>query len=124
MLGAGREPRSGLSRRMRAVMMALVCTTSSRPMLGQLRQISLNEGWRFRAVASAEHPEAGKWRAATVPGVVQADLQAAGVIPDPFWGDNEKQLQGTGVTGWEDTKDVNGTQRVVWATTNALVVVR
>jgi beta-mannosidase len=113
MLGAGRELRSGLSRRRWAVMMALVCTTSSRPIVGQLRQISLNEGWQFRAVASAEHPEAGKWRAATVPGVVQTDLQVAGVIPDPFWGDNEKQLQWIGFTDWEYTKDFNVTEAML-----------
>ena len=41
------------------------------------------------------------WRAAQVPGVVQTDLLAAHLIPDPFYGDNESQLQWIGLTDWE-----------------------
>jgi hypothetical protein len=82
MLFAGRALSRGLSRGRLAVMMAFICTTSSGPMAGQVQPISLSEGWRFRAVASAEHPEAGHWRGAIVPGVVETDLQCAGVIPD------------------------------------------
>ncbi|RIQ17874.1 glycoside hydrolase family 2 protein [Jiangella rhizosphaerae] len=38
---------------------------------------------------------------ATVPGVVHTDLLAAGVIPDPFDGDNEARLSWIGETDWE-----------------------
>jgi beta-mannosidase len=70
-----------------------------------VQRVSLDEGWRFRAVASAEHPEATAWHPATVPGVVQTDLRKAGVIADPFFGDNEKRLQWIGNTDWEYTTE-------------------
>ncbi|MCU0387764.1 MAG: hypothetical protein MUE71_04055, partial [Chitinophagaceae bacterium] len=37
---------------------------------------------------------------ATVPGTVHTDLMAAGIIPDPFFGDNEKDLQWIGQKDW------------------------
>ncbi len=61
----------------------------------------LNSGWQFRAIAAAEHPEVAGWHAAQVPGVVQTDLLAAHLIPDPFYGDNESRLQWIGLTDWE-----------------------
>jgi beta-mannosidase len=39
--------------------------------------------------------------AATVPGTVHTDLVAAGVIPDPFYGDNERRLQWIEGEDWE-----------------------
>src|SRR6478735_9311036 len=51
--------------------------------------------WEFRAVATSG------WLPATVPGCVHADLRAAGRIPDPFFGANEKDLQWIGETEWE-----------------------
>ena len=44
--------------------------------------------WEFRD-ATARSP----WRRAVVPGCVHTDLQRHGLIPDPFWGDNEAGLQ-------------------------------
>ena len=38
---------------------------------------------------------------ARVPGCVHTDLLAAGKIPDPFWGDNEAQLQWIEERDWE-----------------------
>jgi beta-mannosidase len=64
-----------------------------------LRQ--LNSGWEFRALNAAEHPEIAGWHAAVVPGVVQTDLLANQLIPDPFYGDNESRLQWIGLTDWE-----------------------
>ena len=40
------------------------------------------------------------WRAAQVPGCVHADLRRHGLIPDPFWGNNEEQLQWIGEHEW------------------------
>jgi beta-mannosidase len=40
------------------------------------------------------------WIAATVPGTVHQDLLAANVIPDPYWGMNEKQVQWVGEVDW------------------------
>ena len=61
----------------------------------------LNSGWEFRALNAADHPEVSGWHAAQVPGVVQTDLLAAHLIPDPFYGDNESRLQWIGLTDWE-----------------------
>ncbi len=61
----------------------------------------LNSAWEFRALNATGRPEMGQWRAAQVPGVVQTDLLAAHLIPDPFHGDNESQLQWIGLTDWE-----------------------
>jgi len=61
----------------------------------------LNSGWEFRAVNAAQHPEVSGWHAAQVPGVVQTDLLAAHLIPDPFYSDNEPRLQWIGLTDWE-----------------------
>jgi beta-mannosidase len=57
---------------------------------------SLVGDWQFR--------QAGKndaWLPATVPGGVHTDLMAAGKIPDPFVGDNEKRVQWVGESDWE-----------------------
>jgi len=80
---------------------ALCCA----PACAQLQRQTLDTGWRFRAVASTDHPEALVERPATVPGVVQTDLRKNGVIPDPFFGDNEKRLQWIGLTDWEYIDD-------------------
>jgi beta-mannosidase len=61
----------------------------------------ISSGWRFRAVNDRDHAGVGDWHAATVPGEVHTDLQAAGLIPDPFYGDNEKRLQWIGEEDWE-----------------------
>lgn len=71
----------------------------------QLSAQSLEQGWQFHiAPKSAEaktHPEAAEWRAAAVPGSVQTDLLAAGVITDPFYRDNEARLQWIGLADWD-----------------------
>ena len=58
-------------------------------------KISLNTNWKFR--------EANKndWRPAAVPGCVHTDLLANKLIEDPFYRDNEKNLQWIGKTDWE-----------------------
>ena len=75
----------------------------------------IDAGWEFHAVAITpaapraitpeavlhDHPEIATWRHATVPGTVHTDLAAAGVIPPPFVGDNEKRLQWIGEIDWE-----------------------
>ncbi|MFY0252418.1 glycosyl hydrolase 2 galactose-binding domain-containing protein [Chitinophaga sp. 30R24] len=53
----------------------------------------LASGWEF------SRTDEGVWRPATVPGTVHTDLLAAGLIPDPFVGANEKAVQ------WVDKKD-------------------
>lgn len=49
--------------------------------------------WKFKAIDDSE------WLPAQVPGCVHTDLLKNGLIPNPFEGTNEKQLQ------WIDRKD-------------------
>lgn len=58
----------------------------------------LTEGWTGRL--AADEPGAFASFPATVPGGVYQDLLAAGLIPDPFDGDNEKQLRWIGDSDW------------------------
>jgi beta-mannosidase len=57
--------------------------------------IALDRGWEFRRVSE------GAWRPARVPGCVHTDLLAAGLIEDPFFGTNEKDLQWIENEDWE-----------------------
>jgi beta-mannosidase len=53
------------------------------------------DGWEFRRAGDT------LWLPATVPGTVHTDLLANGVIPDPFYGDNERRLQWIEREDWE-----------------------
>jgi beta-mannosidase len=61
----------------------------------------IDMGWQFRGINDTQHPGVSDWHSATLPGEVQTDLQAAGLIPDPFLADNEKRLQWVGEQDWE-----------------------
>jgi beta-mannosidase len=78
-------------------------------MTAQMQQVPLDHDWRFRAVASTDHPETLAWRPATVPGSAQTDLLHAHLIPEPFFADNEKRLQWISLTDWEYTTDIVAT---------------
>lgn len=54
---------------------------------------NLPADWRFRQERKVA------WHPATVPGTVHTDLMANGMIPDPFVGENERQVQ------WVDKED-------------------
>jgi beta-mannosidase len=41
------------------------------------------------------------WQPATVPGAIQTDLLATKQIPDPFWRNNEPDLQWIGLNDWD-----------------------
>lgn len=58
-------------------------------------RILLNEGWKFKQVRGRN------WYPASVPGVVQTDLMANDVIPDPFVGMNERAVQWVDKEDWE-----------------------
>jgi beta-mannosidase len=62
----------------------------------------LTEGWSLVAGQGSGVPEnvAGRSVAAAVPGCVHTDLLAAGLIPDPYLGDNEAELTWIGETDW------------------------
>jgi len=58
-------------------------------------------GWTLRAPdAPTEHAAARQWHSATVPGTVQGDLLRHGLIPDPYVGLNEHDVQWAGQTAW------------------------
>ena len=52
--------------------------------------------WHFRDAASPS-----PWRSAQVPGCVHTDLRRHKLIPDPFWGTNELELQWIEERDWE-----------------------
>ena len=57
--------------------------------------LPLTGAWQFRQQGAAE------FYPAQVPGCVHTDLQRNGLIPDPFWGANELDLQWIETTDWE-----------------------
>jgi len=72
------------------------------PALASPKQVvNLNSGWRFRVLATENQELTREWLPATVPGVVQTDLLANKLIPDPFYRDNESRLQWIGLSDWE-----------------------
>ena len=54
-----------------------------------------SETWSFRKKSDTH------WLPATVPGTVHTDLFNNKIIPDPFYGSNEKQLQWIENEDWE-----------------------
>ncbi|MFZ5495662.1 MAG: beta-mannosidase [Verrucomicrobiota bacterium] len=52
--------------------------------------------WQFRDATSS-----APWRSARVPGCVHTDLRRHRLIPDPFWGTNELDLQWIEERDWE-----------------------
>lgn len=66
------------------------------------RQVTvISKGWQFRQWDATIRPGLDAWHPASVPGVVQTDLLANGLIPEPFYRDNESKLQWIGLTNWE-----------------------
>ncbi|MDD2600836.1 MAG: glycoside hydrolase family 2 protein [Kiritimatiellae bacterium] len=77
-----------------------VCLVSLIALAGELcaggvGRLPLHHGWRFKQVRGRN------WYPATVPGVVQSDLMANDVIPDPFVGMNERAVQWVDKEDWE-----------------------
>lgn len=77
-----------------ALMAATVSTMSASEQV-----LSLDGNWKFRQVNTE------KWMDAHVPGCTHTDLMDAGMIPDPFYSDNEKNLQWIGEKDWEYMKE-------------------
>jgi beta-mannosidase len=61
----------------------------------------LDSGWQFRALGNVDKADVREWHPAQVPGVVQTDLLRNKLIPDPFYRDDEFQLQWVGLADWE-----------------------
>ncbi len=78
--------------------------------------LSLDGAWKFRQVNTE------KWMEGTVPGCVHTDLMAAGVIPDPFYGENEKSMQWLGEKDWEYVREFDVTEEMMEHTFVELVM--
>ena len=57
--------------------------------------LPLDEGWTFAQVGT------DNWRPAVVPGTVHQDLLRHKLLPDPFYGTNEKKIQWVENEDWE-----------------------
>lgn len=55
---------------------------------------TLSGAWRFKELG------ASAWHAAEVPGTIHTDLMAAGIIPDPYVGNNVDSVQWVGERDW------------------------
>src|SRR4051812_346297 len=67
--------------------------------------IDLTHNWHFqRKTENVELTEVikedGGWLPASVPGTVHTDLLQANQIADPFWGQNEQDVQWVGDADW------------------------
>lgn len=67
----------------------------------------LNSGWKLQTAK-------GKWIPATVPGYVHTDLLKAGLIPDPFIGDNEKAVQWVAEKEWQYSLTFDAPLTILW----------
>jgi len=76
----------------------MICTGAA---VGAPQEKLLHSNWRFRALNPDAAAQFKDWHPATVPGVVQTDLLANKLIPDPFYQTNEAALQWIGLTDWE-----------------------
>jgi beta-mannosidase len=81
------------------VALALGSTVSG--VAAQATSRALEAKWEFRAISKTDRAELQDWHPAHVPGVVQTDLFKDGLIPDPFYQDNDTRLQWIGLTDWE-----------------------
>ncbi|HET7664133.1 MAG TPA: glycoside hydrolase family 2 protein, partial [Rhodanobacteraceae bacterium] len=65
--------------------------------------VPVQSHWRFRLLSNTTtpHPEAARWHQAHVPGTVQTDLLANGLIGKPYYRDNEAKLQWIGLADWQ-----------------------
>ena len=63
-------------------------------------ELSIHKNWTFRKVSDQ------KWYQAQVPGCIHTDLLNNNLIPDPFYGTNEKDLQWISDENWEYKKTI------------------
>ena len=86
------------------LLVALSVCLAADALHAQRTAVELNQGWEFHEIAAGDavhSAETAAWHPATVPGAVQTDLLQNKLIPEPFKGDNEYQLQWIGETNWE-----------------------
>ncbi|MBE0638064.1 MAG: glycoside hydrolase family 2 protein [Bacteroidales bacterium] len=69
------------------------CSTEEKPLI---EKVFLNDGWEFHQL----NPDQPTWYPAIIPGTIHTDLLKNGLINNPFYGCNEKELQWIGETDW------------------------
>lgn len=72
-------------------LLMLLCVTAAAS--AEIHRQDLNGDWKFKSAKKSA------WHDAKVPGVVHTDLLRHNMIPDPFVGENERQVQ------WVDKED-------------------
>lgn len=60
-----------------------------------MKKLSLHSNWSFL------EPKSERWLSAQVPGCIHTDLLRHKLIPDPFWGSNEWELQWIDEREWQ-----------------------
>ena len=103
--------RASIQRTRRGPTLLLLATAAAlacQPPAPSVQVRGLAEGWEFRR--DQEPPGPGfpaelldtlsTWLPATIPGTIHTDLLASGIIPDPFWRDQELRLQWIGEEDW------------------------
>lgn len=65
------------------------------PLSENMIQLKIDENWQLKETGSSE------WLPATVPGTVHTDLLSNGIIEDPYYRTNEKDLQWIDKNDWE-----------------------
>ena len=63
--------------------------------VSNMNRLEIRDGWQFR------QSNIGNWLPASVPGSVHTALMANGIIEDPFYRTNEKDLQWIDKNNWE-----------------------
>jgi beta-mannosidase len=90
---------------MKKIFLIFYIVIISTPLFSQTLRFDLNNNWVFRKVGDTT------WYPSRVPGTVHTDLLANKIIPDPYFGDNEKKLQWIENEDWEyktEFYDTNG----------------
>ncbi|HUF04916.1 MAG TPA: glycoside hydrolase family 2 protein [Aridibacter sp.] len=77
------------------ILSAVSLSAHARSVSRSVFETEISDGWQFRQVGK------DVWHRAEVPGCVHTDLLKNGLIEDPFYRDNEKDLQWIGKTDWE-----------------------
>jgi beta-mannosidase len=72
----------------------ILCGNLPAGMAHRPMKLIIRDGWKFC------REDSGQWHPAQVPGCVHTDLMNDSLIPDPFFGTNEKSLQWIGEKSW------------------------
>ena len=90
---------------MRALVATAMAATVLAPACASATARILDHGWQVRLApgdpAAATHPRAAHWLPAHVPGTVQTDLMAVGLVADPNVGTREAAIQWVGLADWQ-----------------------